>query len=171
MSFSTSQSMGNFSHKKALHGGTNFFGEIFLGGLFYVGTHDQIMQGGKLMLNRFQRPSQVSFSFHWPWPGLLIYYLKINTTNRGMNLINTFCRLFLWGWGYHVNSFFFFFFLNIVVTILWCLDYRPLLDLCIYRPDSWVKVLRSESEGSWLRPRLPVTLRSNKYLTQWLRWG
>ena len=35
---------GNFC-KKVLHGGTNFFGQIY-GGFFYMGTNDQVMQGG-----------------------------------------------------------------------------------------------------------------------------
>ena len=55
---------GNVFDIKALHGGKNFFEEIFLG-MFYMGTNDQIMQGGKLMVKRFQRSSQVSFSSHW----------------------------------------------------------------------------------------------------------
>ena len=29
--------------------------------MFYMGTNDQIMQGEKLMVKMFQRPSQVSF--------------------------------------------------------------------------------------------------------------
>ena len=37
---------GNFFHNKALHGGTNVFGQFFFGGIFYMGTNDQIMQGG-----------------------------------------------------------------------------------------------------------------------------
>ena len=36
---------GNVFHKKGLHGGGNFLGEIF-GGMFYIETNDQIMQGG-----------------------------------------------------------------------------------------------------------------------------
>ena len=52
---------GNFFHKKALHGGTIFFGQFFWG-MFYMRTKDQIMQGGKLMVKRFQRSNQVSFS-------------------------------------------------------------------------------------------------------------
>ena len=47
---------GTLFVKKALHGGTNFFGQIY-GGMFYIGTNDQIMQGGKLMVKRFQRSS------------------------------------------------------------------------------------------------------------------
>ena len=52
---------GNFFHKKAFHWGTKFFGQIY-GGMFYMGTNDQIMQGGKLIVKRFQRLSQVIFS-------------------------------------------------------------------------------------------------------------
>ena len=55
---------GNFFQKKALHEGTNFFGQIFWG-MFYMGTNTQIIQGEKLMVKRFQRSSQVSFSSHW----------------------------------------------------------------------------------------------------------
>ena len=51
---------GMLFHEKALHGGTNFLGQIY-GGMFYMGTNDQIMQGGKLPVKRFQRSSQVSF--------------------------------------------------------------------------------------------------------------
>ena len=35
----------NFFRKKALHGGRNLSGQIY-GGMFYMGTNDQIMQGG-----------------------------------------------------------------------------------------------------------------------------
>ena len=52
--------MGELFHKKALHGRKNFLGQISWG-MFYMGTNDQIMQGGKLMVKRFQRSSQVSF--------------------------------------------------------------------------------------------------------------
>ena len=50
--------MGEPFHKKALHGLTNFFGQMF-GGMFYMETNDQVMQGGKLMVKRFQRPKFV----------------------------------------------------------------------------------------------------------------
>ena len=33
---------------------------------------------------------------------------NVNTTNRGWNLKDTLCKLFPWGWGFHVNSVFFF---------------------------------------------------------------
>ena len=52
---------GPFFDKKALHGRTNYSGQIFRG-MFYMGTNDQIMQGKKLMVKKFQRLSQVSFS-------------------------------------------------------------------------------------------------------------
>ena len=42
-----------------------------------MGTNDQIMQGGKVMVQRFERLSQVSFPLSDPDLGrLLIYYLK-----------------------------------------------------------------------------------------------
>ena len=34
--------------------GEQTFGQMF-GGMFYMGTNDQIMQGSKLMVERFQR--------------------------------------------------------------------------------------------------------------------
>ena len=54
---------GTFFPKKALHGGTNIFEQIYGGGggMFYMGTNDQSMQGEKLVVKRFQRSSQVSF--------------------------------------------------------------------------------------------------------------
>ena len=96
-----------FCREKALHGGANFFGKIY-GGMFYMGTNDQIMQGGKLMVLRFQRLSQVSFSLIDP--DLSYWYIiwKVNTTNRGLSLKNTFCTLCLWGWEFHVQPVFFF---------------------------------------------------------------
>ena len=45
---------GNFFHKNVLHGGASFFGQIF-GGMLYMGTNDQVMQGGELVVKRFQR--------------------------------------------------------------------------------------------------------------------
>ena len=63
---------------KTLHGRANFFGKFFRE-MFYMGINDQIMQERKLMVKKFYKvesTSQVSFSSHWPWPGLLIYYLK-----------------------------------------------------------------------------------------------
>ena len=53
---------GTFFIKK-LYMGTNLFGHNFWR-MFYMGTGDKIMQGGKLMIKRFQRSSQVSFSSH-----------------------------------------------------------------------------------------------------------
>ena len=55
----------NFLHKKALHGGRKFLGQTFWG-MFNMGTNDEIVQGGKLMVKRFQTSSQVSFSSHSP---------------------------------------------------------------------------------------------------------
>ena len=52
---------GIFFIKKLCMGEQPFLGN-FLGGMFYIRTKDQIMQGGKLMVKRFQRSNQVSFS-------------------------------------------------------------------------------------------------------------
>ena len=46
----------NFFWKKALHRGTSIFGLIY-GGMFCMETNDQIMQGGKLIVKRFQMSS------------------------------------------------------------------------------------------------------------------
>ena len=40
------QTMGDFFAKKALYEETNFLRQIY-GGKFYIGTNNQIMQGGK----------------------------------------------------------------------------------------------------------------------------
>ena len=37
--------------------------------------------------------------------------------------------------------------------------------------EKWVKALHSESEGSYLKPSLPVTLGSYEYQEQWLASG
>ena len=115
---------GNFFRKKALHGETNSFGQIY-GRMFYLG--------------------------YW----YIIW--KVNTTIRGLNLKHTFCTLCLWGWGFHVKPFFVKKNLK-WWPILWCIDYRALLDLCIYGPDSWISELRGyiqsrkglgSDPGSW----------------------
>ena len=51
---------GKFFCKKALHGVTNVFGQIY-SGMFYMGTNDQIKQVGEIMVKTFQRSSQVTF--------------------------------------------------------------------------------------------------------------
>ena len=56
---------GNFLRKKALHGRGNILGQIY-GGMFYMGINDQIKQEGKLMVKRFQRWIQVSFTLIYP---------------------------------------------------------------------------------------------------------
>ena len=93
---------GECFRKKALLGRIHFLGQIY-GRMFYMGTNDQIMQGGKLMVKRFQRSSQVSFPLIDPDLGYWYIIWKVNTTNRGLNLKNTFCTLCLWGWGFHVT--------------------------------------------------------------------
>ena len=56
---------GECFRKKALLGRIHFLGQIY-GRMFYMGTNDQIMQGGKLMVKRYQRSSQVSFPLIGP---------------------------------------------------------------------------------------------------------
>ena len=50
---------------KMLAWGAKFFEKIYWG-MFYMGTNDQIVQGRKLMVMRFQRSSQVSFPLIYP---------------------------------------------------------------------------------------------------------
>ena len=61
---------------------------------------------------------------------------KDNTTNRGLNLKNSFYILCLLCWGFHLKPVFF---LKRFKwwPVLWCLDYSALSDLRIYGPDSW----------------------------------
>ena len=49
-----------FFRKNALYGGQTFFGQIY-GGMFYIGTTDQVMQGGNLTVKTFQRSRRVSY--------------------------------------------------------------------------------------------------------------
>ena len=94
----------NFFHKKALRRERNFLGQFFFG-MFYIETNDQIMQGWKLMVKRFQRSIQVSFFSDWPWSRLLIYNLKMVTLQIGdLNILYT---LFLWDWEFHLKTVFF----------------------------------------------------------------
>ena len=52
---------------------------------------------------------RVKLSFPLVDPGLeYLYIWKVNTTNRGWNLKNTFCILCLWGCGFHVKLVLFF---------------------------------------------------------------
>ena len=51
--------LGNFFRKKDLYGEQTFLENLWV--MFYMGTNDQIIQGVKLMVKRFQRSSQVSF--------------------------------------------------------------------------------------------------------------
>ena len=61
---------GTFSEKELSMGQKTFFGKIY-GGMFFIGTNDQIMQRGKLMVKRFQSSSQVSFALIDPDLGYL----------------------------------------------------------------------------------------------------
>ena len=97
---------GECFRKKALLGRIHFLGQIY-GRMFYMGTNDQIMQGGKLMVKRYQRSSQVSFPLIGPDLGYWYIIWKVNTTNWGMNFKSTFCTLCLWGWRFHVKAAFF----------------------------------------------------------------
>ena len=49
-----------YFRKKALHGLTNVFRQIY-GGMFYMEANDQIMQVEKLMLKRFQSRVKLIF--------------------------------------------------------------------------------------------------------------
>ena len=139
-------------------------------GMFYMGTNHQIIQGGKLKVKRFQRSSQVIFSFYCPDLGYWYIIWKVKATNRRLNLKSTF-------WTseveeFHVKSVFFFFLITVVTCSLLSGLYGSFRFTCLWARlmEKWVKALHSESGGSWLKPRILMTLESNKYQTQWLRW-
>ena len=52
------------------------------------------------MVKKFQRSSQVTLPLIDPDPGYWYIIRKVNNTNRGLNLKNTFCTLYLWGWDF-----------------------------------------------------------------------
>ena len=52
------------------------------------------------------KSSSVSLLLTRTW--VLIYFWKVNTTNRILNLKSTFSTLYFWGWGFHEKSVFFF---------------------------------------------------------------
>ena len=60
-----------------------------------MGTNDKIMQGSKLMAKKFQRSSEV-FPLIDSNLGYWYIILKVNSTNRGLNLKSIFCTLCLW---------------------------------------------------------------------------
>ena len=131
-------------------------------------TNDQVMQGVKLMVKWFQKSSQVSFLLIDPDLGN--WYIIWKT--RGLNLKNT-CKLRLWNWGFHVKPLFFKK-KSLVVTcslMSWLQGSFGFTYLWARPKEKRVEELHSESKGSWLKPRLSVTLESNKYQTQWLRSG
>ena len=88
---------------------------------------------------------QVKFSFpcRWPWPGLLIYHLKQLTPQLRDRILKTpFGDSVPLGLGISYKSCLLYLnFLLVILfigyTVLWCLDYRAVLDFCIYGPDSW----------------------------------
>ena len=98
-------------------------------------------KGESKWLRVFKGWAKLVFPLIYPDLGYWYVIWKVNTTNRGLNSKITFCTVYLWGWGFHVKSVFFFKKV-IKVPILWCLDYRALLDLCIFRPDPWKSELR-----------------------------
>ena len=80
------------------------FGQIY-GGMFYMETNDQIMQGRNLMVKRFQRLSQVRFSLTDLDLGYWYIIWKVNTTNRWLNLKKKhLLQIMLLGLGFHVKS-------------------------------------------------------------------
>ena len=131
---------GECFRKKALLGRIHFLGQIY-GRMFYMGTNDQIMQGGKLMVKRFQRLSQVSFPLIDPDLGYWYIIWKVNTTNRGLNLKKQLLLTLPLGLGISCKVCLF---KNKLqwCSILWCLHYRALLDVHIYGSDSWRSELR-----------------------------
>ena len=72
-----------------------------------MGANDQIIQPGKLMIERFQRSSQVSFPLIDPDLSYGYIIWKVNTTNKELNLKNTFCPLCLLDLRFNVKAVFF----------------------------------------------------------------
>ena len=86
---------GNFFRKKALHGETNVFEKIY-GRKFYIRTNDQIMKGGKLMVQRFQRSRQVVFPLIDPDLGYcyIIWKHLLHTMPLRLGISSIACLLF-----------------------------------------------------------------------------
>ena len=96
------------------------------------------------------------FRFPHVDPDIVYWYISwnITSTNRELNLKNNLGTPCLRGWGFHTKLSFFL--IPLVVTcalILWCLDYRALLDLPSYGSDSWkrydLKVFISVLSEKW----------------------
>ena len=120
---------GECFRKKALLGRIHFLGQIY-GRMFYMGTNDQIMQGGKLMVKRFQRSSQVSFPLIDPDLGYWYIIWKVNTTNRGYECEKHLLHTMLLRLGFHVKPVF----CCQSWPVIWCRDFRAHLDLLNYGP-------------------------------------
>ena len=120
---------GNIFSKKTLHWETNVL-DLIYGGMFYMGTNDQIMQGGDLMVKRFQRSSQVSFPLIDPDLGYWYIIWKINTTNRGYECEKHILHTMLLGLGFHVKPVF----CCQWWPVIWCRNFRTHLDLRNYGP-------------------------------------
>ena len=141
--------------------GEESFLRKFIGGCFIRGP---------LISKRFQRSSKVSFPLIDPDLGYWYIIWKVTTTNRELNLQNIFCALCFWGWGFHVKPVFFFKrFLVVTFSLMfWLYAFFRFTYLLARLMEKWVKALHSEWGWSWLKPRLLVTLGSNKYQTKWL---
>ena len=144
---------------EALHGGVNLFGHIFWGDILH-GDYDQIMQGRKLMVKSLKRSTQVSISSHWSCTGLSTYYLKsyqhkwgtefekhcLHTLPLGFRISCKVCLLFKKNCSGDL-------FFDVLI-----IGFFRFMYLRARLMEKWVKVLHSESEGSWVKPRPLVTL-------------
>ena len=97
-----------FFHRKVLHEKTNFFLVGFFGRCFSWGLMIRSCKGGSSWLRSFKGRVKLVFPFIDPDLSYWYIILKVNTTDRGLNLNNTFCKLCLSGQGFHVKSVFFF---------------------------------------------------------------
>ena len=127
------------------------------------------------MVKRFQRSSQVRFYSYWPLTWLIdILFEKLTPQIWDWIWKAPFAH-FASGVGDFMQILASFLLKKIIVVtyslMSWLKGSFRFTHLQARLMEKWVKTLNSELEGSWFKPRLPVTLGSNKYQAHWLRWG
>ena len=96
-----------FLAKKLCMGEQTFFGK-FMGGCFTWGLMIRSCKGGSYLLRCFKGRVKLVFPLIVPDLGYWYIIWKVNTTNRGLKLKNTFWTLCLWVWDFmlSLSSFF-----------------------------------------------------------------
>ena len=98
---------------------------------------------------------RVKLSFPLVDPGLeYLYIWKVNATNRGWNLKNTFSILCLRGWEFHVKLVLFFLIFLVMTCSLMFWLWGSFKFACLWARlwEKWVNALHSELEGSCSKP-------------------